>query len=133
MLIFENCFAYYFQTWQLDSVRWRIFFLRNLIELTFVVYFSLKMSRYSVSERIFIVRTHYSNNSPIVTQRKFATEFKLKTTDPSMTTINIWKHWNFDSSVSDAEFRYSFAPHFSYRPAFKTCYNLQSVQKWPKF
>ncbi|GBN77299.1 hypothetical protein AVEN_62458-1 [Araneus ventricosus] len=47
------------------------------------------MSRYSVSERIFIVRTYYSNNnSPIVTQRKFATEFKLKTTGPSVTTIN---------------------------------------------
>ncbi|GBL70488.1 hypothetical protein AVEN_217785-1 [Araneus ventricosus] len=47
------------------------------------------MSRYSVSERIFIVRTHYSNNnSPIVTQRKFATEFKLKTTGPSVSTIN---------------------------------------------
>ncbi|GBM88619.1 hypothetical protein AVEN_207115-1 [Araneus ventricosus] len=47
------------------------------------------MSRYSVSERIFIVRTYYSNNnSPIVTQRKFATEFKLKTTGPSVSTIN---------------------------------------------
>ncbi|GBL80237.1 hypothetical protein AVEN_29206-1 [Araneus ventricosus] len=47
------------------------------------------MSRYSVSERIFIVRTYYSNNkSPIVTQRKFATEFKLKTTGPSVPTIN---------------------------------------------
>ncbi|GBL81452.1 hypothetical protein AVEN_143726-1 [Araneus ventricosus] len=47
------------------------------------------MSRYSVSERIFIVRMHYSNNnSLIVTQRKFATEFKLKTTGPSVSTIN---------------------------------------------
>ncbi|GBM21266.1 hypothetical protein AVEN_149856-1 [Araneus ventricosus] len=47
------------------------------------------MSRYSVPERIFIVRTYYSNNnSPIVTQRKFATEFKLKTTGPSASTIN---------------------------------------------
>ncbi|GBM73879.1 hypothetical protein AVEN_40143-1 [Araneus ventricosus] len=48
------------------------------------------MSRYSVSERIFIVRTSYSNNnSPIVTQRKFATEVKLKTTGPSVSTINL--------------------------------------------
>ncbi|GBM93237.1 hypothetical protein AVEN_143177-1 [Araneus ventricosus] len=47
------------------------------------------MSRYSVSERIFIVRTYYSNNnSPIVTQRKFATEFKLKTTGSSVSTTN---------------------------------------------
>ncbi|GBM11177.1 hypothetical protein AVEN_133913-1 [Araneus ventricosus] len=47
------------------------------------------MSRYSVSERIFIVRTFYSNNnSRIVTQRKFATEFKLKTTGPSVSTIH---------------------------------------------
>ncbi|GBN42693.1 C-1-tetrahydrofolate synthase, cytoplasmic [Araneus ventricosus] len=47
------------------------------------------MLRYSVSERIFIVEMYYSNNnSPIVTQRKFATEFKLKTTGPSVSTIN---------------------------------------------
>ena len=91
------------------------FFLRSLIELAFVVYFSLKMSRYSVSERIFIVRTHYSNNSPIVTQRKFTTEFKLKTTGPSMSTINLWKQWNFDPSASDTKFRYSFASYNSYR------------------
>ena len=65
------------------------FFLLSLIQLAVVVYFSVKMSRYSVSERIFIVRTHYSNNnSPIVTQRKFATEFQLKTTGLSASTIN---------------------------------------------
>ena len=53
-----------------------------------VVYFSVKMSRYSVSERIFIVRKYYSNNNiPIVTQRKFAIEFKLKITGPSVSTI----------------------------------------------
>ncbi|GBM31455.1 hypothetical protein AVEN_39249-1 [Araneus ventricosus] len=47
------------------------------------------MPRYSVSESIFIVRTYYSNNnSPIVTQIKFATEFKLTTTGPSVSTIN---------------------------------------------
>ncbi|GBN59672.1 hypothetical protein AVEN_233750-1 [Araneus ventricosus] len=47
------------------------------------------MLRYSVSERIFIVEMYYSNNnSPILTQRKFATEFKLKTTGPSVSTIN---------------------------------------------
>ncbi|GBL97367.1 hypothetical protein AVEN_170482-1 [Araneus ventricosus] len=47
------------------------------------------MSRYCVSEHIFIVQTYYSNNnSPVVTQRKFATEFKLKTTGPSLSTVN---------------------------------------------
>ncbi|GBM54915.1 hypothetical protein AVEN_77825-1 [Araneus ventricosus] len=47
------------------------------------------MLRYSVSERIFIVEMYYSNNnSPIVTQRTFATEFKLKTTGPSVSIIN---------------------------------------------
>ncbi|GBN32118.1 hypothetical protein AVEN_211153-1 [Araneus ventricosus] len=46
------------------------------------------MSQYSVSERISIVKAYYSsNNSPIATQRKFATEYKLKTTDPSVLTI----------------------------------------------
>ncbi|GBO12200.1 hypothetical protein AVEN_217841-1 [Araneus ventricosus] len=53
-----------------------------------VVHFSLKMSKYRVSERISIVKTYYSsNNSPIVAQRKFATEYKLKTTGPSVITI----------------------------------------------
>ena len=65
------------------------FFLHNLIELAFVIYFSMKMSRYSVSERTFIVQSYYSNNnSPIVIQKKFATEFKFKTTGPSVSTMN---------------------------------------------
>ena len=63
--------------------------MRNVIELVIVVYFSVKMSRRSVSEHIAIVRTYYSkNNKPIVSQRKFVTEFKLKTTGPSMSIIN---------------------------------------------
>ncbi|GBM78175.1 hypothetical protein AVEN_161848-1 [Araneus ventricosus] len=53
-----------------------------------VVPFSLKMSKYSASERISIVKAYYSsNNSPIAAQRKFATEYKLKSTGPSVTTI----------------------------------------------
>ncbi|GBM56595.1 hypothetical protein AVEN_133076-1 [Araneus ventricosus] len=56
--------------------------------LIVVVHFSLKMSKYSVSERISIVKAYYSsNNSPIAAQRKFATEYKLKTTGPSAITI----------------------------------------------
>ena len=78
------------------------FFFFSLIELAVFVYFSLKISRHGVSESIFIVRTYYSNNSPIVTQRKFATEFKLKIRGPSVPTIHRWKHWNFDFSVSDS-------------------------------
>ncbi|GBL78653.1 hypothetical protein AVEN_65228-1 [Araneus ventricosus] len=51
-----------------------------------VDHFSLKMSKYSVSERISIVKTYYSsNNSPIAAQRKFATEYK--TTGPSVKTM----------------------------------------------
>ncbi|GBO03661.1 hypothetical protein AVEN_25442-1 [Araneus ventricosus] len=58
--------------------------MRTLI----VVHFSLKMSKYSVSERISIVKAYYSsNNSPIAARRKFATEYKLKTTGPSVITI----------------------------------------------
>ncbi|GBN62349.1 hypothetical protein AVEN_254866-1, partial [Araneus ventricosus] len=46
------------------------------------------MSKYSVSERISIVKVYYlSNNSPSAVQRKFATEYKLKTTGPSVITI----------------------------------------------
>ncbi|GBN69197.1 hypothetical protein AVEN_113687-1 [Araneus ventricosus] len=46
------------------------------------------MSKYSVSERISIVKAYYSsNNSPIAAQRKFATEHKLKTIGPSIITI----------------------------------------------
>ncbi|GBM93642.1 hypothetical protein AVEN_191657-1 [Araneus ventricosus] len=53
-----------------------------------VVHFSLKMSKYSIPERISMVKARYSSNSsPIVAQRKFATESKLKTTGPSVITI----------------------------------------------
>ncbi|GBN14202.1 Regucalcin [Araneus ventricosus] len=46
------------------------------------------MSKYSVSERMSIVKAYYSsNNSPIAAQRKLATEYKLKTTGPSVITI----------------------------------------------
>ncbi|GBM41870.1 hypothetical protein AVEN_8539-1 [Araneus ventricosus] len=49
------------------------------------------MSKYSVSESISIVKAHYSsNNSPIAAQRKFETEYKLKTTGPRViTTKNV--------------------------------------------
>ncbi|GBM72518.1 hypothetical protein AVEN_263463-1 [Araneus ventricosus] len=58
--------------------------MRTLI----VVHFSWKMQKYSVSERMSIVKAYYSsNNSPIAGQRKFETEYKLKTTGPSVITI----------------------------------------------
>ncbi|GBN29127.1 hypothetical protein AVEN_55448-1 [Araneus ventricosus] len=56
--------------------------------LIVVVHFSLKMSKYSVSECLSIIKAYYSSNqSPIGAQRKFATEYKLKTTGPSVITI----------------------------------------------
>ncbi|GBN95361.1 hypothetical protein AVEN_85647-1 [Araneus ventricosus] len=59
------------------------------------------MSKYSVSERISIVKAYYSsNNSPIAAQRKFATEHKLKTTCPSVITIkNMIEKFERNSSV----------------------------------
>ncbi|GBN05591.1 hypothetical protein AVEN_114006-1 [Araneus ventricosus] len=52
------------------------------------VHFSLKMSKYSVSERISIFKAYYSsNNSPIAAQRKCATDYKLKTTGTSVIRI----------------------------------------------
>ncbi|GBO38300.1 hypothetical protein AVEN_106680-1 [Araneus ventricosus] len=60
--------------------------MRTLIVV--IVNFSLKMSKYSVSGRISIAKAYYSsNNSPIVAQRKFETEYKLKTTGPSVITV----------------------------------------------
>ncbi|GBM93995.1 hypothetical protein AVEN_121481-1 [Araneus ventricosus] len=60
--------------------------MRTLIVV--VVNFSLKMSKYSVSESISIAKAYYSsNNSPIAGQRKFAVEYKLKTTGPSVITV----------------------------------------------
>ncbi|GBO42441.1 hypothetical protein AVEN_73379-1 [Araneus ventricosus] len=56
--------------------------------LIVVVHFSLKISKYSVSERISNVKAYYSsNNSRIAAQRKSETEYKLKTTGPSVITI----------------------------------------------
>ncbi|GBN82029.1 hypothetical protein AVEN_229467-1 [Araneus ventricosus] len=56
--------------------------------LIVVVHFSSKISKCSVSERISIVKAYYSsNNSLIEAQRKFATEYKPKTTGPSVITI----------------------------------------------
>ncbi|GBO44283.1 hypothetical protein AVEN_148006-1 [Araneus ventricosus] len=53
-----------------------------------VAHLSLKMSKYNVSERISIIKAYCSsNNIPIAAQRKFATEYKLKTTGPSVMTI----------------------------------------------
>ncbi|GBM24241.1 hypothetical protein AVEN_22573-1 [Araneus ventricosus] len=53
-----------------------------------VVRFSLKMSKISVFEHISIVKAYSSsNNYPIASQRKFATEYKLKITGPSVITI----------------------------------------------
>ncbi|GBN89868.1 hypothetical protein AVEN_182127-1 [Araneus ventricosus] len=67
-----------------------------------VVHSSLKMSKYSFSERISIVKAYYSsNNSTIVAQRKFATEHKLKTTIPSVITIkNVTEKFKRTSSVN---------------------------------
>ncbi|GBL95868.1 hypothetical protein AVEN_227115-1 [Araneus ventricosus] len=75
------------------------FSMRTLIVV--IVHFSLKMSKYSVSERISIVRAYYSsNNSPIAAQRKFATECKLKTTGPSVITIkNVIENFERTGSV----------------------------------
>ncbi|GBN14477.1 hypothetical protein AVEN_100368-1 [Araneus ventricosus] len=56
--------------------------------LIVVVHLSMKTSKYSVSDRISIVKAYYSsNNSPIAVQRKFSIEYKLKTTGPSVITI----------------------------------------------
>ncbi|GBM98842.1 hypothetical protein AVEN_188103-1 [Araneus ventricosus] len=69
--------------------------------LIVVVHFSSKTLKYSVSERISIVRACNScNNSPIAAQRKFATEYKLKTTGASVITIkNVIERYERTGSV----------------------------------
>ncbi|GBM29389.1 hypothetical protein AVEN_253910-1 [Araneus ventricosus] len=59
------------------------------------------MSKYKVSERISIVKAYFSsNNIPIATERTFATEYKLKTTDPSVITIkNVTEKFERTGSV----------------------------------
>ncbi|GBM30673.1 hypothetical protein AVEN_203330-1 [Araneus ventricosus] len=71
--------------------------MRSLI----VVHFSLKISKYNVSKRISIVKAYYSsNNIPIAAQRKFATEYKLKTTGPSVIAIkNVIERFERTGSV----------------------------------
>ncbi|GBN38905.1 hypothetical protein AVEN_116566-1 [Araneus ventricosus] len=60
--------------------------MRTLIVV--ILHFSLKMSKYSVSERISIAKDYFSrNSSPIAAQRKFTTEYKLKATGPSVITV----------------------------------------------
>ncbi|GBM04695.1 hypothetical protein AVEN_44834-1 [Araneus ventricosus] len=62
--------------------------MQGMRTLIVAVHFSLKMSKYSVSECISIAKAYYSsNNSPIAAQRKFATEYNPKTTGPNVKTI----------------------------------------------
>ncbi|GBN45424.1 hypothetical protein AVEN_137239-1 [Araneus ventricosus] len=74
------------------------------------------MSRYSASERISVVKAYYSsNNSPIAAQRKFATEYKLKTTCPSVITIkNVIEKFERTGSV-DASTLQRFLQNFALR------------------
>ncbi|GBM64337.1 hypothetical protein AVEN_171206-1 [Araneus ventricosus] len=61
----------------------------------------------TVSERVLIVKAYYSsNNSPIAAQRKFATEYELKTTGPSVITIkNVIEKFERTGSVDVSKFQ----------------------------
>ncbi|GBM24141.1 hypothetical protein AVEN_50252-1 [Araneus ventricosus] len=74
------------------------------------------MSKYSVSERISIVKAYYSgNNSPIAAQRKFATEYKLKTNGTSVVTIkNVIEKFERTGSVGVSTFQ-RFLQNFALR------------------
>ncbi|GBM79053.1 hypothetical protein AVEN_67997-1 [Araneus ventricosus] len=94
-------------------------FLLSLRTLIVVDDFSLKKSKYSVCERISIAKAYYSsNNSPIAAQRKCATEYKLKTTGPSVITIkNViekFERTGLDTSAIFVEFCSSSAPRHSH-------------------
>ncbi|GBM63529.1 hypothetical protein AVEN_203310-1 [Araneus ventricosus] len=81
------------------------------------VHFSLKMSKYSFHEHISIVKAYYSsNNSPIAAQRKFATEYELKTAGPSVITIkNVTEKFERIGSV-DVSTHPRFLQNFALRP-----------------
>ncbi|GBM89921.1 hypothetical protein AVEN_73908-1 [Araneus ventricosus] len=87
-----------------------------MLTLIVVVHFSLKMSKYSVSECISIVKAYYSNNNnPIAVQRKFATEYELKTTGPSVITIeNVIEKFDRTGSV-DVSTLQRFLLNFAFR------------------
>ncbi|GBN78634.1 hypothetical protein AVEN_45009-1 [Araneus ventricosus] len=82
-------------------------FFLSMRTLVVVVHFSLKMSKYGVSECISIVKAYYlSNNCPIAAQRKFATEYRLKTTGPSVITIkNVIEKFDRTGSVDVSTLR----------------------------
>ncbi|GBN80675.1 hypothetical protein AVEN_140495-1 [Araneus ventricosus] len=74
------------------------------------------MSKYRISERISIVKPYYSsNNSQIEAQRKFSTEYKLKTTGPSVITIkNVLEKFERAGSV-DVSTHQRFLQNFALR------------------
>ncbi|GBN76957.1 hypothetical protein AVEN_194149-1 [Araneus ventricosus] len=74
------------------------------------------MSKYSVLERISIVKAYYSsNNSTIAAQRKFVTKYKLKTTGPSDITIkNVIDKFERTGSVDVSTFQ-QFLQNFALR------------------
>ncbi|GBL62899.1 hypothetical protein AVEN_243526-1 [Araneus ventricosus] len=75
------------------------------------------MSKYGVSGRISIVKAYYSSNtSRIVARRKFATEYKLKTTGPSVITIkDVIEKFERTGSVNVSTLQ-RFLQNFALRP-----------------
>ncbi|GBL75627.1 hypothetical protein AVEN_154944-1 [Araneus ventricosus] len=74
------------------------------------------MLKCSVSKRISIIKVYYSsNNSPIAAQRKFAIEYKLKTTVSSVITIkNVIEKFERTCSV-DVSTLHRFLQNFALR------------------
>ncbi|GBM37452.1 hypothetical protein AVEN_263130-1 [Araneus ventricosus] len=74
------------------------------------------MSKYIVSERISIVKAYYPrNNSPIAAQSKFVTEYKLKTTGPSVITIKNVVEKFVRTSIVDVSWLQRFLQNFALR------------------
>ncbi|GBN55302.1 hypothetical protein AVEN_53066-1 [Araneus ventricosus] len=99
--------------------------MRTLI----VVHFSLKMSKYNVSESISIIKAYYSsNNSPIAALRKFATEYKLKTTGPSVIAIkNVIEKFERTGSV-DVSTLQRFLQNFALRLRHVTAIDGKDIE-----
>ncbi|GFT77534.1 DUF4817 domain-containing protein [Trichonephila clavipes] len=73
------------------------------IYLVFFDHLQVKISRYSVPERIALVKAYYaSNNSSIAAQRRFTTEIMLKIVCRSVLTIkNLIRKFDRTRSVHD--------------------------------
>ncbi|GBO37918.1 hypothetical protein AVEN_122483-1 [Araneus ventricosus] len=100
-----------------------------LTPIVVAVHFWLKMSKYDVPERILTIKAYYSsNNTPIAALRKFATEYKLQTTGPSVIAIkNVIEKFERTGSV-DVSTLQRFLQNFALRLCHVTAIDGKDIE-----